>query len=55
MPAFIFRCPHTGLNVQGHVEDDDKGGHAFEAITCTACGEVHLVDAITGKLLGEGD
>ncbi|MGB7618672.1 MAG: hypothetical protein WBM06_17100 [Pseudolabrys sp.] len=54
MPAFIFRCPHTGLNVQGHVEDDDKGGHAFEAITCMACGEVHLVDAITGKLLGEG-
>ena len=28
-----------GLNVQGHVEDDDQGGHAFEAITCTACGE----------------
>ena len=41
--------------MQGHVEDDDQGGHAFEAITCTACGEVHLVNPKTGKLLGEGD
>ena len=45
-----FRCPHTGLNVQGHTEDDGDRGVTFEAITCTACGGVHLVDPKPGRV-----
>jgi hypothetical protein len=55
MTTFIFRCPHTGLNVQGHTKDDRDRGRAFEAIVCTACQRVHWVNPKTGKLLGEDD
>ena len=54
MPAFLFRCPSTGLQVQGWVADDsskpDDG--AFEAISCDACGQVHLVNPKTGRTIG---
>jgi hypothetical protein len=57
MPPFIFRCPNTGLNVQGLTEDDDEsegtGDDVFVGITCLACGLVHLVNPKTGKTAGE--
>lgn len=55
MPAFVFRCPNTALNVQGHAKDHGDKGRAFEAILCTACKRVHWVNPKTGKLVGEGD
>jgi hypothetical protein len=55
MAIFIFRCPHTGWNVQAHTEDNDKNGHVFETITCIACEQLHLVNSETGKVAGEDD
>jgi len=54
MAAFLYRCPNTGLNVQGWVADDpnDWGEDTFESMTCTACTRVHLVNPNTGKVLG---
>ena len=51
--AFIFRCPRTGLNVQGLAEDDDENGRTFEAVACAACGALHLVNPKTGKVAGQ--
>ena len=54
MPPFIYRCPNTGLNVQGWVADDptEGEGEIYAAITCTICTRLHLVDPKTGKVLG---
>jgi hypothetical protein len=48
--AFVYRCPATGLKVQGHVVDD-LIDTTYEAVTCTACGRVHLVNPKSGKVL----
>jgi hypothetical protein len=57
MPSFIYRCPPTGLNVQGWVADDPNEDEAetYEAVTCMACTRVHLVNPKTGKVLGADD
>lgn len=55
MTAFIFRCPNTGLSVQGLTKDDGDKDYTFEAILCTACQRVHWINPKTGKLLGEDD
>ena len=54
MPPFVYRCPNTGMNVQGWVADDPiKGeGETYQSITCTICTRLHLVDPKTGRLLG---
>ena len=33
MPAFLYRCPTTGQNVQGFTAEE-VGGDTYEAITC---------------------
>jgi hypothetical protein len=55
--GFVFRCPNTGLNVQGWVAENpsEPESEAYEAVTCTACARVHLVDPRTGKILGSKD
>jgi hypothetical protein len=54
MPAFLFRCPNTGMRVQGWISDDpaESSEGTFEPVTCHACGRVHLVNPKTGKTLG---
>ena len=53
--GFVYRCPNTGLNVQGWIESEPADGEAdlYEAVTCTACARVHLVNPKTGRLFGE--
>ena len=53
--TFIYRCPNTGLNVQGWIADDPTEGEAegFEPVTCLVCTRQHLVNPKTGKVLGE--
>jgi hypothetical protein len=55
MPGFIFRCPNTGLNVQGWTADDptEFDDDAYEAVICVACTRVHAVSPKSGKVLGE--
>jgi len=56
MPPFLYRCPITGLRVQGLVaEDVPDDVDTYESITCLACRQVHLVNPATGKVLGEED
>ena len=53
--GFVYRCPNTGLNVQGRIESElaDRDAESYEAVTCMACARVHLVNPKTGKLFGE--
>ena len=54
MPTFLYRCPNTGLRVQGWIANDptERDEDSFETVNCPACGRVHLVNPQTGKVLG---
>jgi hypothetical protein len=54
MSSFVYRCPATGLNVQGWHADEVSPAEAdsYFTITCLACQRVHLVNPITGKVFG---
>ncbi len=53
MALFLYRCPNTGLNVQGFTADDPtEEGAAYEIVTCTGGTRVHLVNPSSGKVLG---
>ena len=48
----VFRCPHTGMNVQTHLEKQQRvEGRSVEAFTCPACTRVHFLDLTTGQPL----
>jgi hypothetical protein len=52
--TFTYRCPRTGLQVQGRiVADHATDCEIYEPVTCTACGRVHLVNRKSGKVLEE--
>jgi hypothetical protein len=53
MATVIYRCPTTGLKVQGWSADDPaaNAGETYEATTCPVCRLVHLVNPRTGKVL----
>lgn len=56
MNPILFKCPTTGQNVQWRAEEvsSAKGEPvAFKGIDCPACTRVHLMNPVTGKLLGE--
>ncbi len=59
MTTFVFRCPVTRQQVQGQAESDKPaaaptiGKTSYRAIPCPACGQVHIVNPSTGKLLSE--
>jgi hypothetical protein len=56
MPAFLFRCPVTGYNVQGFVaDDDDDDDDTFHQYSCPACTRTHLVNPKTGKIVGSDE
>jgi hypothetical protein len=40
--------------VQGWSADDasEGEGETYETVTCIACGQIHLVEQATGKVLG---
>ena len=55
MAPSIYRCPATGMKVQGWFADDPSsanGNEVYEAVVCTACTRVHLVNPKTGKTIG---
>jgi hypothetical protein len=57
MAAFPYRCLTTGRNVQGWSADDvsEDEGETYEAVTCLACAQQHLVNRSTGWVLGADD
>jgi len=57
MAVFLYRCPATGFNVQGLVPDfapalDESNESRYEAVTCTICSRVHLINPTTGHVAG---
>jgi hypothetical protein len=57
MEGFSYRCPTTGLNVQGWSADDVlmSEGQAYDTVMCLACSRVHLINRSTGRVLGSDD
>jgi hypothetical protein len=56
MAAFLYRCPKTGLRVQGWLVDEPaQHGEHYKLVNCLACGGHHLVNTATGKTLAEED
>jgi hypothetical protein len=57
MATFVYRCPTTGMNVQGWFADDpsEYEGEVYETITCVACTRVHLINRSAGRVLGGDD
>jgi hypothetical protein len=56
MAHILFRCPHTGLNVQHWLDEkvsplDEKS--EYEGVLCAACTRLHFVNRSTGKTLGD--
>jgi hypothetical protein len=54
MATVVYRCPTTGLNVQGWLSDGPPDGEreVYETVKCLACTQVHLVNRSTGRVLG---
>ena len=55
---FIYRCPTTGMNVQGWTDDDhpaDGDDNRYQMVTCLACRRFHFVNPFTGKQPSEKD
>ncbi|MGZ5906871.1 MAG: hypothetical protein ACXWKQ_16115 [Reyranella sp.] len=50
---FVFRCPVTGLNVQGTKILGESNEGPYTSQKCLACGGVHLVNSLSGKLMSE--
>jgi hypothetical protein len=53
--GFVYRCPAMGLNVQGFAGDNQASApndDVYEAMTCTACRRIHLVNPTTGHVAG---
>ena len=57
MASVIYRCPATGLNVQGWIADAGPAREAetYCALRCIACRQMHLVNPSTGKVLSGDD
>lgn len=56
MTTFLFRCPDTGMIVQGRTAGDeqaDNGRALYMGVQCLACQKLHLVNPKTGRLLSE--
>jgi hypothetical protein len=53
MAAFLFRCPATGLNVQGWSAEDPTraNNEGYESVSCLACRRIHLINPKTGEVL----
>ena len=56
MITLIYRCPTTGLKVQGLVEKTEvPSGDTFVSLDCAACGRMHFVNPTTKRVLGATD
>jgi hypothetical protein len=54
MVTFVYRCPNTGLRVQGWSSGElpANGKDTYDAVTCVMCRRVHLVNPATGRVIG---
>ena len=46
----VFRCPQTGMNVQTHLEKQQRPeGRSFQSFACPACTRLHFIDLASGQ------
>jgi hypothetical protein len=57
MAPFTYRCPDTGFRIQEYSAEpaSEDGGADYEAVTCTMCGRVHVMNPTTGEVLGQDE
>jgi len=58
MRNLMFRCPTTGLDLQGFIAEDmtaAKTVSVWFSMKSTACARFHFVHPVTGKVLGSND
>jgi hypothetical protein len=63
MTSFMYRCPNTGLQVQGFVVVEELPEHynfeaedgPYESMYCEKCRQAHFVNPKTGKVLGDDE
>ncbi|MDE2378711.1 hypothetical protein [Bradyrhizobium sp.] len=56
MGNIVYRCPRTGMHVQHWMAEEvtpDTPRCAYDTVVCKACAQIHFVNRLTGKLLGE--
>jgi hypothetical protein len=55
MEYLTFRCSRTGANVQCWLTEPPPADRtdSYEAVTCPACGRLHLVNKTTGRTLSD--
>jgi hypothetical protein len=52
MSTVVFKCPRTGLNVQGWLpEAEHAEDFTYVLMPCLACKGSHLVNRMTGETL----
>jgi len=49
---FLYRCPNTGLYVQGWSESEALDLLSYESVTCLVCERLHMVNVKTGRVAG---
>lgn len=53
MRALIYKCPVSGLDIQGVVPEDMIGPNtAHVPVYCPICKRPHLIDPATGRVPG---
>ena len=58
MAAFLFRCTATGAQTQGWIDDvthAEIGENDYISVSCIACGQLHMINPKTRRLLGGND
>lgn len=56
MVTFLYRCPSLGYRVEGVGRDDVLAAGpltTYVADSCPACGGLHIVNPLTGRLLAD--
>ena len=54
MSVFTYRCPGTGMLVQGWAAatvSQDSADSTYTSTQCPACARIHLIDQATGMVL----
>jgi hypothetical protein len=56
MPLLLYTCPTVGKSVEVWYETGEDPAEVadalLETVVCSACGQVHLVEPRTGRVVG---
>jgi hypothetical protein len=50
--TIAFLCPNMGVSVESSFADTEDSDEIYERMTCLACGQRHMLNLRTGKILG---